>query len=84
LAPPSRDSRADLDWLAHSFLCRIADRDRHEVHALTGFSWGFTITAETTMPVPPHSLDPAAWNQHLGLLHARHPAWRFADGFRNT
>jgi hypothetical protein len=81
---PSRDSRADLDWLAHSFLCRIVDQDRREVHALAGFGWGFTITAETATPAPPHRLDPVVWNQHLGLLHAQHLAWRFADGFRNT
>jgi hypothetical protein len=51
---PSRDSRADLDWLAHSILCRIADPDRHEVHALAGFGWGFTITAGIATPALPH------------------------------
>jgi hypothetical protein len=81
---PSRDSRADLDWLAHSFLCRVGDPNRHEVHALAGFGWGFTITAGTATPAPPHNLELAAWGQHLGLLHAWHPAWRFADAFRNT
>jgi len=76
---PSRDSRADLDWLAHSFLCRIADRSRHEVQALTGFGWGFTVRAGTATVMPPHALESADWNQHLDVLHADHPNWRFAD-----
>jgi hypothetical protein len=81
---PSRDSRADLDWLAHSFLCHIADRAIREVQALVGFSWGFKIADGTARPIPPRGLESVDWNQHLGLLHAEHPVWRFADGFRST
>jgi len=77
---PSRDTRADLDWLAHSFLCHIADRSRREVHALAGFAWGFTIRTGIATPTPPHALEPAEWNQHLDLLHSEYPNWRFADG----
>jgi hypothetical protein len=80
---PSRDSRADLDWLAHSFLCHIADAAPREVHALAGFEWGFTITAGATAPSPPRVLEPADWNQHLALFHAEYPAWRFADGLNS-
>ncbi|MFJ6199118.1 hypothetical protein [Micromonospora sp. NPDC092111] len=81
---PSRNSRADLDWLAHSFLCHIADEDLPGVHALAGFTWGFTIAAGVSTPTPPRRLEPAEWNQHLDLLHAEHPAWRFADGYKDT
>ena len=47
---PARHSRADLDWLAHSFLCYIKDdgQDVKTVQAITGFSWGFTIAAAAT------------------------------------
>ena len=81
---PSRDSRADLDWLAHSFLCHIADYDHHVVHAITGFSWGFTIAAGTATVIAPTGLPAADWDRHLELLHAQHPNWQFANGFRTT
>jgi hypothetical protein len=77
---PSRDSRADLDWLAHSFLCHIADQTRREVRALTGFAWGFTIRAGVATTTPPGVLTLGEWNQHFGLLRAEHPTWRFAGG----
>jgi hypothetical protein len=79
---PSRDSRADLEWVAHSFLCSVADEAYPAVHALAGFAWGFTVAAGVSTPTPPHRLEPAEWDQHLDLLHAEHPAWRFADGYR--
>ncbi|MGC4903406.1 hypothetical protein ACLQ2Y_29265 [Micromonospora echinospora] len=80
---PSRDSRADLDWLAHSFLCRIADEGLREIHALAGFAWGFATAAGVSTPTQPRRLKPAEWSQHLDLLHAAHPSWRFADGYEN-
>jgi hypothetical protein len=81
---PSRDSRADLDWLAHSFLCHVADPAVREIHAVAGFAWGFTIAEGVPACTSPRALEPAEWNQHLGLLRAAHPAWRFAQGFRET
>ena len=78
---PSRPTRKDLDWLAHSVLCHIADYDARTVHALAGFSWGFTIGGGTATVVPSRSLQPTDWDQHRDLLHAEHPAWRFASGF---
>src|SRR6266487_102415 len=79
---PSRSSRANLDWLAHSFLCHIADYDQRIVHAICGFSWGFSIDAGATAVIPARRLESADWNQHLDLLHTEHPAWQFADGLR--
>jgi hypothetical protein len=78
---PSRPTRDSLDWLAHSFLCHVADYEAREVHALTGFSWGFTIADGDTAVIEPRGLDAADWDQQLDLLHAEHPAWRFAPGF---
>ena len=42
---PSREYRQDMTWEAHSFLCVSPDAvlTRH-VQAITGFSWGFTIS----------------------------------------
>jgi hypothetical protein len=77
---PARDSRADLDWLAHSFLCHIAGRSHREIHVLAGFAWGFTINAGIAVPTPPRALEASEWDQHLGLLHSGYPAWRFARG----
>jgi len=81
---PSRDSRADLEWLAHSFLCHVAERAVNEVHAVAGFGWGFTITGGVTATTQPRVLEATEWNRHLGLLHTAHPGWRFADDFRHT
>lgn len=80
---PARRSRADLDWLAHSFLCYLTEDDQGAdiVQAITGFSWGFTIAAGATTVVPARALSSADWSQHRDLLHADHPGWHFAPGF---
>jgi hypothetical protein len=81
---PSRAQRQDLDWMAHSFLCvpdGIMD-DGLEVHALLGFAWGFRIRNEEVHLVPPTVLGPADWDQHVDVLAARYPSWRFVGGFR--
>ncbi len=78
---PARSSRADLDWLAHSFLCYPTDNDQSEeaVQAITGFSWGFTIAAGATTVLPVRPLTSADWNAHRELLHADHPGWHFPE-----
>ena len=81
---PARDSRADLDWLAHSFLCHIKDYDLRTVQAITGFSWGFTIAAAATAVTPARPLSSEDWNRHRDLLHAAHPGWHFAEGLEAT
>jgi hypothetical protein len=83
---PSRATRDDLDWLAHSFLC-VPDEGtdgRQEIHAVLGFAWGFRISNEEIELVPPTVLGSAAWDQHLSALAARYPAWRFVEGFRTS
>jgi hypothetical protein len=82
---PSRTPRLDLDWAAHSFLC-VPDAgtdDGLEVHALLGFSWGFRIRDEEVQLVPPTPLGAEEWDQHVGVLAERYPAWRFISGFRS-
>ena len=80
---PSRHSRADLDWLAHSFLCHIKDIDGdvRVVEAITGFRWGFRIAGGVPAVDEAGPLGPADWHDHLGLLHEKHPGWRFLAGF---
>jgi hypothetical protein len=77
---PSRPTRDDLDWLARTFLCHIADYGTAEVQALAGFSWGFTIAGGVAAVIGPTTLEAIDWNQHLDLLHAEHPAWQFRAG----
>lgn len=82
---PSRASRLDLDWAAHSFLC-VPDGGRDdgfEVHALLGFTWGFRIRDEEIELVPPSLLGPAEWDQDVEVLAERYPSWRFVSGFRS-
>jgi hypothetical protein len=83
---PARRSRADLDWLAHSFLCYIkdADQDIRIVQAVTGFSWGFTIAAGATTVTPPRPLSSEDWRRHRDLLHAEYAGWHFVEEFEAT
>jgi hypothetical protein len=83
---PGRRSRADLDWLAHSFLCVIADigPDVRVLRAITGFSWGFDLKDGATTVAGPRRLAAADWTGHLPLLHAEHPGWRFLDEYETA
>jgi hypothetical protein len=78
---PSRPTRDNLDWLAHSFLCHIADHGTREVRALAGFSWGFTLADGGTTVIGPRTVSATDWTQHRDLLHAEQPAWRFSADF---
>lgn len=75
---PSRESRYDMDWEAHSFLCVSPDAvlTRH-VQAVAGFSWGFTINQRDIASTPPTALGPDTWDSHLDLLRATYPDWIF-------
>jgi hypothetical protein len=79
---PCRDSRADMIWECHSYLCISPDAVlSRRVQAVAGFSWGFTIAGGEiafTRTVP---LAPTAWDGHLGLLRASHPSWTFEGGY---
>lgn len=79
---PARGTREDLDWVCHSFLCHIAVRKTREVHALTGFSWGFVVFGGSGTPTPASPL--ASWDEHLPLLREAYPDWSFAPGYRTT
>ncbi|HET7902533.1 MAG TPA: hypothetical protein VFL59_15225 [Candidatus Nanopelagicales bacterium] len=81
---PSRNPLQDMDWLAHSFLCVPDGGDDAgvEVHALTGFSWGFRIRGETIDLVPPAALGPEDWDLHAATLSSTYPVWRIVPGFR--
>jgi len=79
---PSRESRNDMTWEAHSFLCVSPDAviTRH-VQAITGFSWGFTISQHDISLAQPAMLGPEAWDSHLDLLRTDYPDWIFDTGY---
>jgi hypothetical protein len=82
---PSRDSRDDMDWEAHSFLCISPDAVlSRQVQAITGFSWGLTITGAAIGITPPAPLEPLAWDSHLDLLRTSYPEWTFDAGYLGT
>ncbi len=83
---PGRRSRADLDWLAHSFLCFVEDidGDLRVLRAVTGFSWGFQLRGGATAVAPTGILDKADWAGHLALMRDAYPAWRFRDEFASA
>src|SRR5262245_34026573 len=84
-APSRAAPRRDLDWIAHSFLCVSEGSSEAglEVDALLGFAWGFRIRDQEIELVPPTLVAPERWDQHVSVLEARYPAWRFARGFRD-
>lgn len=79
---PSRESRYDMTWEAHSFLCISPDAvlTRH-VQAIAGFTWGFTIDHEDIAFARPAALGPEAWDSHLDLLRTSYPDWIFDSGY---
>jgi hypothetical protein len=80
---PSRDSRYDMAWEAHSFLCVSPDAviTRH-VQAIAGFSWGFTIADGQVTIAASRGLGPDDWDSHLDLLRTEYPEWIFDGGYR--
>ncbi len=79
---PSRETRPDMDWEAHSFLCLSPDAVlTPRVQAVAGFSWGFTIAGGHITRTPPRALDSHAWDSHLSLLTASYPRWAFDTGY---
>jgi hypothetical protein len=81
---PSRLTRDDLEWEAHSYLAatpldEVMALQPRRVVALTGFSWGFTVRdAEVTQ----HRLKPLPleeWNSQTPGLRARYPFWHFTN-----
>jgi hypothetical protein len=79
---PSRETRYDMDWEAHSFFCLSPDAvmTRH-VQAITGFSWGFTVVGTGITLVRPAVLGSEVWNGHLDLLRASYSEWAFDAGY---
>jgi hypothetical protein len=81
---PARASRAEMDWVAESFLCFIpADSAAPETRAILGFRWGFEIRDQVVSLRPPESVDGASWDGHLPSLSGAHPSWTFAAGYRD-
>jgi hypothetical protein len=79
---PSRKSRYDMTWEAHSFLCISPDAvlTRH-VQAIVGFTWGFSINHQDITLDRPAALGPGAWDSHLDLLRTSYPDWIFDSGY---
>jgi hypothetical protein len=82
---PSRESRDDVTWEAHSFLCISPDAViTRRVQAIGGFSWGFTIASAQITLTPPARLASEEWDRHLSLLRARYPQWAFDPGYHSA
>jgi hypothetical protein len=77
---PSRDTISDMEWTAHSFLCRLGEA-RYQTSAMLGFSWGFTIQDGTITSRGPEALGPRDWDAHRSALEREHPGWSFTPGF---
>jgi hypothetical protein len=78
---PSRTTKDDLDWVAHSFLAFVGGP--FEARALMGFAWGFKVAARDISLVEPAPLEATRWDEHLSTLRQAHPTWTFAAGYRH-
>jgi hypothetical protein len=76
---PSRDERAPLDWIAHSFLAPLGIfEEERMVQPLLGFSWGFDIDRAARIRAKPvERLSPDHWAEHLAYLRRQFPGWSF-------
>jgi hypothetical protein len=78
---PSRDTRYEMRWEAHCFLCVAPDAVlTRRVAAVAGFSWGFVVTQSDIHFTAPQILAASDWNGHLPLLRESYPAWAFDEG----
>lgn len=77
---PSRESRQDLVWRAHSFLCASPGVIDRTVAPLAGFSWGFDVKDGAITFAEPAILSAGEWTAHLGLLDETFPRWTFLAG----
>jgi hypothetical protein len=76
---PSRDPVIDMDWLAHSFLCRLTGVGAtRQITALAGFAWGFSARGGRITPTGPEALAREAWDSHRQLLASEYPEWSFS------
>jgi hypothetical protein len=79
---PSRESRFDMSWSAHSFLCVSPDAViTQRVQAVAGFAWGFDVRDGVVSIAPLASLDDMGWGEHLSLLRDSYPSWSFDSEF---
>ena len=84
---PSRSTRVEMQWTAHSFLAvtpfdqdLFAHLHNRRVVPIVGFSWGFEIDSDRRILI--RSAEPLArseWSSHLPLLRRLYSTWRFAD-----
>ena len=77
---PSRASRDDMSWIAHSFLAASPVRPiAHSVRPLAGFSWGFDMHSRHVTLRPLKILTEDDWRDHLPVLRASYPRWIFVE-----
>ena len=75
---PARDTRDDLDWMAHAFLAHTPIGTR-TVEPVLGFSWGFRVRSGRVRIEADAPLDVAAeWDNQQALMRTAHPGWDFA------
>lgn len=78
---PANPGHSDGDWLAESCLVAVPDIARsRRLAALTGFGWGYRLTAGRADPLPIVPVGPDRWRAHQPVLAERYPSWTFLDG----
>jgi hypothetical protein len=87
---PSRESRKEMQWVAHSFLATTpldsdlsTNLNDRRVVPLVGFSWGFDIDPHENITVHPMARLPGvAWGHQVPLLRRAYPGWKFETAMK--
>jgi hypothetical protein len=77
---PANPGHPDGEWIAESFLVAAPDVARtRRLAPITGFRWGYRLTAGVPEPLAVAPIGPDRWDAHRALLAERHPSWAFLD-----
>lgn len=75
---PTNPDHPDGEWLAETFLVAVPDIGRsRQLVALSGFRWGYQLTAGRPTSLPVEPLGSERWDHHCPMLAAGYQSWSF-------
>ena len=75
---PANPDHPDGEWVAETFLVALADIARTRcLAAITGFRWGYRLTAGSPVPLPVAPIAAQRWEAHRPMLANAYPNWTF-------
>ncbi|HTZ29607.1 MAG TPA: hypothetical protein VMC83_36760 [Streptosporangiaceae bacterium] len=75
---PANPDHPDGEWVAETFLAELPDIARtRRLAAVTGFRWGYRLSAGTPAPLAVMPIGPDRWETHRPMLADAYPSWTF-------